>query len=740
MMWMLLMAAIGTFDFLPSSHWQLPELDRPLDQCKDTLYDSLDMTFIGNWPFGPSHAVAADSVRDIVFLGSGGGVYVLDVSNPSSPTKLSEAIHTRGSVKDMCYDSHNQVLYIADGKTGLEIWNVVDPVNPVRLGDLEDVPITGVAVSGASAYVVGRDDGLCVIDVSDPASPCEVGRLGLNNAWRIAVLDSFVYVTGDYSSPLKIIDVSDPTDPQLVRTLYLFDCMGGVAVRDSHLYVIADGLYIFDVSDPSDPREIGHVCSGLEGLVISGSCAYVAGAHHGLGVVDISDPYDPQLLGSFDTRGYAWDVTTLGSCAFVVNGRYGRDDAEFGLRAINVSDPLNMQEIARYDVPDWCNHAAISGSYAYIAASTRGLRIIDLSDISNPVEVGYYDTPGYAFGVAVCDSYAYVADGEAGLRVISMFNPSTPQEVGYCSTPGSASGVAISGPFVYVADSTHGLRVISISDPGNPEEVGACDTPGKATAVTISGSNAYVADGGSGFRIIDVSQPSNPREVGSYSFLPDHASDVAVSEPWAYVAYDGLFQRNALEIFDVSNVSAPQSVGFCTFSGVVVRLAARHPHVYVATEWASQGASSLRIWVIDVSAPSNMVAVGMHNLFGGVSSVVMSEGSYIYLAGYGLQIYDFYGTGVEISREVDKQLTRIDAFPNPTCGQLIIEYEIPSESNATVRIHDAAGREVLSMVNGLKKRGRYLVSLNASSLQSGVYFVELKTERVELREKFVLVK
>ncbi|MGC8798212.1 MAG: hypothetical protein ACP5PK_06080, partial [candidate division WOR-3 bacterium] len=51
-------------------------------------FDSLNTRFVGNWPFGHSYAVAYDQARRLVFCGSGGGVYVLSVSNPSNPEKV----------------------------------------------------------------------------------------------------------------------------------------------------------------------------------------------------------------------------------------------------------------------------------------------------------------------------------------------------------------------------------------------------------------------------------------------------------------------------------------------------------------------------------------------------------------------------------------------------------------------------------------------------------------------------
>ena len=46
--------------------------------------DSAGVRFAGSWPFGLSYAVALDIPRNLVYLGSGGGVYVLNIQNDFS--------------------------------------------------------------------------------------------------------------------------------------------------------------------------------------------------------------------------------------------------------------------------------------------------------------------------------------------------------------------------------------------------------------------------------------------------------------------------------------------------------------------------------------------------------------------------------------------------------------------------------------------------------------------------------
>jgi hypothetical protein len=68
--------------------------------------DSLNCRLVGNWPFGPSSNSVVDPARNLVFCGSGGGVYVLDATDPNSPVVLSDAIRTRGYIRDMWYESN----------------------------------------------------------------------------------------------------------------------------------------------------------------------------------------------------------------------------------------------------------------------------------------------------------------------------------------------------------------------------------------------------------------------------------------------------------------------------------------------------------------------------------------------------------------------------------------------------------------------------------------------------------
>ncbi|MFN3638329.1 MAG: T9SS type A sorting domain-containing protein [Chloroherpetonaceae bacterium] len=65
-------------------------------------------------------------------------------------------------------------------------------------------------------------------------------------------------------------------------------------------------------------------------------------------------------------------------------------------------------------------------------------------------------------------------------------------------------------------------------------------------------------------------------------------------------------------------------------------------------------------------------------------------------------------------------------YPNPFNPTTIITYQLPVASNVSLKVYDASGKEVMTLVQGRQVAGTYLYILNASSLASGVYSYRLQ--------------
>jgi len=241
--------------------------------------DSLNCRFVGNWPFGPSNAVALDPARNLAFIGSGHGVFVLDVSDPSHPVELSEAVRTRDGVQSLCYQDSR--LYVAAKADGLEIWDVSVPANPVLLGWLDTSgEANGIAIAGNYAYVACAGNGLRVVDVADPQSPHEVGYCYMTGETRgVAVAGHYAYVADD-GGGLRVVDVADPQNPQVVGHCDTPGDANGVAIVGNYAYVADDdgGLRVINTTNPQNPQEAGYhgTPAAALGVAAAGDYAYVA--------------------------------------------------------------------------------------------------------------------------------------------------------------------------------------------------------------------------------------------------------------------------------------------------------------------------------------------------------------------------------------------------------------------------------------------------------------------------------
>ena len=64
-------------------------------------------------------------------------------------------------------------------------------------------------------------------------------------------------------------------------------------------------------------------------------------------------------------------------------------------------------------------------------------------------------------------------------------------------------------------------------------------------------------------------------------------------------------------------------------------------------------------------------------------------------------------------------------YPNPFNPSTIIKYNIPEESEVTIRIYDSIGKEIDSITTGILQKGTYQKTWNAEKFSSGVYFVKM---------------
>jgi hypothetical protein len=79
-------------------------------------------------------------------------------------------------------------------------------------------------------------------------------------------------------------------------------------------------------------------------------------------------------------------------------------------------------------------------------------------------------------------------------------------------------------------------------------------------------------------------------------------------------------------------------------------------------------------------------------------------------------------------------------YPNPFNPTTNISYKIPQSGFVSMKVYDALGEEVATLVNEVKPVGNYIVHFNAAGLASGVYFYRLRAGDFTQNHKMILLK
>ncbi len=273
---------------------------------------------------------------------------------------------------------YNNYAYVANNWSPLYIINVSNPSNPYLAGQY-DTPgsCSSVYVSGSYAFVA---DGLSllILNVTNPSNPYEVGNVAIA-AQKVYVYGYYAFVAAGQDG-LVIVDVSNPSDPHIVASCVSPGGGGGVRdvyVEDSYAYVANGeaGLVIVDVSDPHNPQVLGSYDTpeNARAVKYSNGFAYVADHGSGLRVIDVQDPYYPYEISYYSTPGAALGVAIDGNFAYIAY-------EWAGFRVVDISNPENLFEVGYY-VP---NQPALGvfkhGNYAYVANGSNGLLILRVKE------------------------------------------------------------------------------------------------------------------------------------------------------------------------------------------------------------------------------------------------------------------------------------------------------------------------------------------------------------------------
>jgi hypothetical protein len=524
-----------------------------------------------------------------LYVGTGATVNVWDMSDPAQPAYVGRTgaspapgpISSLAVVGDYLYAAWSSMGTSA----GITIYSLADPAHPVGAAEYDDYVTSeffgpvGLVASGGNLYLGDAQNGLFVLETSNPTAPSVIGQTSDIYAFDAMAINGTQLLTSGSSflgdRLVYAIDVSTPSAPSVEGSAVL---NGGSVLRavltDGYAIGVGNDLLVYDTHDGANITQVYSTpIDQATGAIRLGNVLYLVG-DSGIQVWDFTTPGAPSLIRTVAAPTFAPDQTAVTPFGPLVLTHTDR------AVLLGTADPLQPTLEAQFTVPvGVAVHAAgFDGTHAYFAEEGYGLGVADGTTLA---PIGRYDADLPPFlaardmeDISVDAGRAYIAAWGYGVLIADLANPGAPTELGRFEFP-FASAIEAHGDRVYVASTTNGgiFKVLDVSNPASPQELGSILTS-QTYDLTVRGNYAFLVDGADfgdgGLRIVDVSNPAAPTVVGQEQSCP-YANGVYVSDDGntAYIACgsDTSF-ANALQVVDTSNKAQPLLLGSVTLPGL----------------------------------------------------------------------------------------------------------------------------------------------------------------------------
>jgi hypothetical protein len=346
-------------------------------------------------PVRPGTASSKEQFLEAVVLngrgyfgsGNGGGVYIVDLTNPANPVLLGRVTSTSGgghnSIHEMVIFEQGGRTYLLENFNGtsnkiMKFIDVTDPAAPTFVRDLNPTEpqwVHAMVVKGDRLYTSGWGN----TSARGRTEIYNVSNIATQPASLLGFIDDQASITAGNN-----MHSAWPSEDQ--KYLYSAREIGNSASTNP------GDIRVYDIQNPAQPFLIRKISmADLEinattphNPVVVGDKLYVSWYHAGLQLFDLADPARPNRVGQYDTYQPAF--------------------TEEDQRAIDASDPTDMvcgrsvstgQAITGYEGA-WAVFASLGEDRVLIGDMAKGLFIVDVTDATaiSPNKVSDYDGDG----------------------------------------------------------------------------------------------------------------------------------------------------------------------------------------------------------------------------------------------------------------------------------------------------------------------------------------------------------
>jgi hypothetical protein len=325
------------------------------------------------------------------------------------------------------------------------------------IGDYPGYLIAYTTVSGSQALY--DEVTFTVSKYGTPVAPVVTGILDTDNAQSIDVQGNYVYLA-DTNSGLKIIDVTDPSNPYVIGSLNNGFGFHDVQVYGNYVYAAAKNhFYGINVTVKDNPIvEYSHVVTGNgESVCVKFPYAYFCRSWSSAYIFNIGNPTSWIMLGFIEENTFLNSIYAQDNLLIISEGGNG-------IKLFDIADPAHPAFIKSV-LTSVAYDTFIDGNYAYVADDGGGFRIV--KDIYTPASAYIVKTIDYPdfftpFNLDLQDDFLYTACLGYGIYIIDISIPDSACIFSVFETGESFNDIVIQDNYAYICQSTEGITIAKL--------------------------------------------------------------------------------------------------------------------------------------------------------------------------------------------------------------------------------------------------------------------------------------
>ena len=507
------------------------------------------------------------------------GLQIIDITDPARPASVSAVFDDSGGFDALdgassidVFDIENRTYGIVTGNNddGVQIMDITDPANPIPVSAAFDGSggfdaldgAQGVAVFGIGNNMYGivtasDDDGVQIMDITDPANPAPVSAVfddsggfdALDGAQGVAVFgignNMYGIVTASDDDGVQIMDITDPANPapvsaafddsvvtdveidlsqeladSLLAVVSVVELASAIFEIEDRTYGVVTTLYgnttqIMDITDPANPVPVSAVFNNSEALnalsfphdmdvfeIGSSTYGVVAVSHDGsVQIIDLTDPTNPTFVSTIlDGPEVSGDVeTTLSVGVLKIEDKtYGVVATPYGnaVHIVDITDPTNPSPTSAipYDLGELDHINLLDMEVFRVENRAYSILTVWPDGIVRIIDITDPTNPSLA---------STIRDGSKFIEIIGNLNttmavPAIPDDLELSEITSDPIGVEVFGGGDHVYDMASPSWSL---DPIGVEVFGGGD------------STYAIMNSLAGIDIIDITDPTNPSYI-----------------------------------------------------------------------------------------------------------------------------------------------------------------------------------------------------------------------------------